>query len=477
MRALPALACLAFFFSVSFARAAMAGDEIAVGADQRTALQLTVYEQNLALVADRRTVNLDEGLNRVAFLAVSAELDPDSVVLDEAAGEPLHLVEQRYVKDLLTPNALLAASVGHDVRIAIRDPRTGEDHIEPATVLSAAGGIVLKLGDRIETGLPGRLVYAAIPPGLRDKPTLVLTLRGAKRGTLPLELSYLTAGLGWSANYVAELDPGDKKLALSGRASVTNTSGVSYPKASLTLVAGTLHRVARFAQPGVTMRAMPALAAGAAAPAPLPRAEGLSEYYRFAIPRAIDLGDHETVQLALLEAPAVPVAKEYRIEDEPQVMYMAGGEPTPLKVLVRLSFENSKSAGLGTPLPQGTVRVYRRGEDGALAFLGEDDIDATAAGRPVRLTLGEAFDVSAERRQTAAQRPNDKSYDASEEITLRNAKKESVAVTILETLPGDWRILEESAPHEKASSSTASWRLEIPAGGERKLTYRVLTRS
>ena len=471
---LPLLAVPLCFFLANAALAAE--DELTVTDAGRTALALTIYEQNLALVQDRRTVTLSQGLNRLAIVAVSAQLNPDSVLVAQPTGEPLRLIEQRYVRDLLTPAALLAASVGHEVRIAIRDPRTGEDRIEQATVLSAAQGVVLKTGDRIETTLPGRLVFASVPPDLREKPTLVLSLDSPKGGALPLELSYLTSGLEWSANYIAELAADETKLALAGRASVANASGASYPKARITLVAGTLHRVSQTVPLG-GMAPRPAPMMAAAAPARLPEAQPLSEYYRFPIAREISLGDRETIQLALLEAPSVPVKKEYRLEDAAPVMRAEASEPTPLKIQVRLSFENDTSAGLGAPLPSGDVRIYRRGTDGTLAFLGEDGIDATAAGRPVRLTLGEAFDVTAERRQTSAARPSDKSYEASEEITLHNAKDTSVTVTLLESLPGDWRILEESDPHEKASASTARWKLEIPAKGERKLSYRVLSRS
>ncbi len=453
--------------------AAAADDEVSVASDQQTALALTVYEQNLALVQDRRTVPLKDGLNRIAFAGVSAQLLPESVLLDQLGGDPLRFVEQRYEKDLLTPSALLAASVGHEVRIAIRNPQTGEERIEQATVLSAAQGVVLRIGDRIETTLPGRLVFSALPPGLRDKPTLVLALLSSKAGARPVELSYLTGGLGWSANYVAELDAGETRLSLVGRASVENASGASYPRAHLTLVAGTLNRVAR--APLALARALPGVGAAMAAPPPLPSAEALGDFYRFALPREISLGERETIQLALLEAPAVPVKKEYLLSDEAPVTSTAASEPAPVGIAVRFSFENDKASGLGTPLPQGIVRVYRHGAEGAIAFLGEDDIAATPAEKPVKLTLGKAFDVTAERLQTSASRPSDKSYEASEEITLHNAKETPVTVTVVETLPGDWHILQESDPHEKASASAARWHLDVPAKGTRKLSYRVLT--
>jgi hypothetical protein len=158
------------------------------------------------------------------------------------------------------------------------------------------------------------------------------------------------------------------------------------------------------------------------------------------------------------------------------VTTVSNGEPTPLRIAIRLNFENANAPGLGAPLPQGVVRVYARGADGALALVGEDRMAATAAGKPVTLTLGQAFDVTAERRQTSASRPCQGSFEAAEEIVLRNAKKTPVTVTVVELLSGDWRILEESDAHEAADAGAARWHLEVPALGERKLAYRVLTR-
>lgn len=468
---------LVAIFALLMSAAAAADDELSVPPEQQTGLALTVYQQDLALVQDRRMVNLTEGLNRIAFAAVSAQLRPETVWAEGVGGDPLQLVEQRYDHDLLTARALLDASVGHEIRIAIRNPQTGDERVEKATVLAAAEGVVLKIGDRIETTPPGRLIYASVPSNLRQRPTLVLALTSLRAGETPVELSYLTGGLSWAANYVAELDTGEDKLALIGRASVSNATGANFAKAHLTLVAGTLNRVS---EPGALQRAEPrmgmamAMDSGARVPVP-PAPESLADYYRFAFDREIRLGDRETIQLPLLEAAAVPVEKQYWLA-EPALLGAASDESFPLRIDIRLSFKNDKAAGLGMPLPGGVVRVYQRAGDGALAFLGEDTMAGTPADKPVKLTLGQAFDVTAERRQTSFAHPAEKSTEAGEEVTLHNAKDKPVTVTVVETIPGDWRILDESDPHEKATGSSARWRIEVPAKGTRKLTYHVQTR-
>jgi hypothetical protein len=452
--------------------------ERTVSPDQQTALTLTIYQSNLALVQDRRTVALGEGPNRISFEGVSAQLRAETVVLEGGTNEPLELIEQRYYANVISPQELLVASVGHQVRVAIVNPKTGDERIETATVLSATDGLVLKMGDRIETQPSGRLIYDSIPANLRERPTLVLTLNSAKGASPSLTLGYLTGGLAWSANYVAELDASETNLSLSARASITNDSGAAYRNARLTLVAGNPNRVAEARPLEAFQRvASPAFASGKLVSEPAsPGAEAISEFYRYTIDRQISLGERETVQLALLDASAVPVKKEYFLNDSAPVTAPVGSEPTPVPVTARLNFENKKSSALGTPLPGGIVRVFERGPDGASVFLGEDRIAETPVDRPVKVTLGQAFDVTAERRQTNVARPTDRSFEASEEITLHNAKDKPVTVNVVESFPGDWSILEESESHEKASSSAALWRVELPANSVRKLTFRVESR-
>ncbi len=300
---------------------------------------------------------------------------------------------------------------------------------------------------------------------------MLTSLRG---GETPIAISYLTGGVTWSANYVAELNETDNKMTLSGRASVANASGIDYRKAQLTLVAGSLNRVPEAPQPPrpEPRMAMMAAAAAPSSPAPVP----LGDYYRFALDRQISLGDHETVQLALLQAAAVTVKKSYWLTDSAPVTASATTAATPVKVDVRLDFDNKKAAGLGMPLPSGVVRVYQRGSDDTTAFLGEDRIASTAVDKPVTLTLGQAFDVTAERRQTSFAHPNDKSFEAGEEITLHNASDKPVTVTVVETIPGNWTIVEQSDPHQKVGAAEAQWHIDVPAKAIHKLSYRVVSR-
>ena len=234
--------------------AATLEEKTSVQADQRD-LALTIYNDDLALVKDQRKVGLAADLNKLAWRDVSAQIRPETALLrnlNEAGG--LHLLEQNFDFDVLTPQKLLEKNVGNVVTVIKTNPATGAEVRETATVLAANAGVVLKFGDRIETGVPGRLAFSSVPDNLRDRPTLVMLVDNAKAGVANLELSYLTGGLSWRADYVAELSANEEKMDINAWVTLTNQSGVSYPNAKLQFVAGDVNRVRERDRPEMTMR-------------------------------------------------------------------------------------------------------------------------------------------------------------------------------------------------------------------------------
>jgi hypothetical protein len=219
-----------------------------------------------------------------------------------------------------------------------------------------------------------------------------------------------------------------------------------------------------------------------AAPAPMAQ-ESLFEYHLYTLQRPTTLADNQTKQVALLNASAVPVRKELLVSGSDFYYRASVGEiGHKLKAGVYLQFDNREAARLGLPLPKGVVRVYKRDSAGHAQFVGEDRIDHTARNETVRLHLGEAFDVTADKKQTDFRRrePNNRASTVGEsayEIVLRNAKTEAVTVTVREPVPGDWTMLDESHRHTKLAAGTAEWTLSVPAGGSTTLRYRVLVRS
>ncbi|BCR06723.1 DUF4139 domain-containing protein [Desulfuromonas versatilis] len=451
--------------------------------EKRTTLEdqqqvaVTIYNEDLALVRDQRRVVLDKGENLLAFREVSALIRPETALLRSLSHpEGFFLVEQNFDFDLLTPQKLLEKYVGRSVQVVRSHPQTGAERFEEARVLAAAGGVVLQIGERIETGIPGRLVYPDVPANLRDRPTLVTRLNSGSERPQQLELAYLTGGLSWQADYVAELSPADDQLDLSGWVTLTNRSGTSYRQARLQLVAGDVHRARDELRPVPAAR-FQTLAAEAAAPKMAE--EALFEYHLYTLERPTTIAENQTKQVALLGASGVPVTKELLLQGSDYYYSGSFGElGRKLKVGVFVEFENREQASLGMPLPRGIVRVYKQDSSGGAQFVGEDRIDHTPKNEKVRLKLGEAFDVTADKTQTdfkklAGSGRYNYIFESAYRIELKNAKPEQVTVKVAEPMPGDWEMVSESHPHRKPAAGTAVWEIPVPAEGKAVLEYRV----
>ena len=447
-------------------------------ADQRE-VAVTIYNDNLALVKDMRRVQLPTGATSLAFRDVSAKMRSETALLRSvSAPAGLTVWEQNLDFDLLTPQKLLEKYVGQNVQVVRTNPANGQETAETATVLAANSGVVLKIGPRIETGLPGRIVFGDVPANLRDRPTLVMSLDNTTAAAQDLELSYLTAGLGWKADYVVELSAKEDKLDISGWVTLTNTSGASYRNAKLQLVAGDVNQVQpepRALGRTVVMAAAPMAKAAVAE-------ESLFEYHLYTLARPTTVAENQTKQVALLSGTGVSARRELLLRGNDYYYQSSYGDlGQKMKISAYLEFDNTEASRLGMPLPKGVVRVYKKDSGGNAQFIGEDRIDHTPKNEVVRLKLGNAFDVTADKKQTDFKKLNGTGkfntvLESAYEIVVKNAKKEAVTVTVQEPIPGDWQLLNSSHPVTKASSNTAVWKLTVPAEGRTTLAYRAVIR-
>lgn len=447
--------------------------------DDQTAVAVTIYNEDLALVKDRRQLELPVGGLDLAFRDVSARIQPETALLRGLTeGANLKVIEQNFDFDLLTPGKLLEKYVGRPVGVIKVHPTTGEETEEEALVLAVTEGTVLRIGDRIETGQPGRIVFRELPPNLRDRPTLIMKLDNGLAGPQELELSYLTAGLSWKADYVGELAADDSHLDLTGWVTLNNTSGTAYRDAQLQLVAGDVNRVRDLPSPAMQKEGMRMMAAAA----PMMEEEALFEYHLYSLARPTTIADNQSKQVALLAAQGIPARKELIFKGNDYYYRAQQGEiGVKLKASVFLEIDNREEANLGLPLPKGVVRIYKKNSQGTAQFVGEDRIDHTPKNETLRLKLGEAFDVTADKTQTdfvklSGTGPWQYQFETAYRLRLRNAKPEAITVKVREPIPGDWKILESSHPHQKVSANLAEWEIKIPAEGETVLTYRVRVR-
>lgn len=434
---------------------------------------VTVFTGGFGQVWERRPLTPQAGPRDLVLDGISHRTLAESLRLAGDGGD-IAVQSLSLSRNLLTPRALLERFLGKEVGVVKVHPTTGEEKIEKATVLSVQNGVVLRMGGRIETGMPGRLVFPDDLGGLSARPVLTarITAGAAARG---LTLTYLTEGLSWATDYTAVVAPDGGRVSLTGWASVQNDTGVAMDAARLRLVAGEVNR-AMGTQPmaKAPRTMMMAEARGAAADAALPVREAQGAVHVYTLAGAQTLAAGERKQVALLGPVEVPVSETLLSLGHPQVFGPVPGDQAPDHPQVRLSFDNKSLVAGGLPLPRGVVRAYRTGADGQPLFAGSDRISDTPDGGRVVVTLGRAFDVTVKREQTAFKRldAQGRNVEAAFKITVANGRAKPARVRIAEVLPGDWTITENSLVHER-SGDRARWLVEVPGKGELVLTYKV----
>lgn len=445
-------------------------------AAQRENVSVTVYNSNLGLVREQRTLQLGSGRVALAFEDVSAHIQPASVHLTALGAEgELTVLEQNYRYDLLTPSALLEKYVGRQISLARYDQTTGADVVRSAEVLGTANGPVLRVGGEILSPLPGeRLSFPALPPDLLARPTLFWLL-DSTRPEQRVEVTYLTGNLSWHADYVLVLDSAGTRAELSGWVTLENQSGASYLNAKLQLVAGEVHRAPPPAPPPMPVLQSAGRLGGAHAASF--RQEALLEYHLYDLQRPTDLLDKEQKQLSLLEPRSVPVEKKLmlRSQDGPQPRVRRPGAKQSVSVVAIV--QNREDSGLGLPLPAGVVRAYQADSAGAQQMVGEDSIEHTPRDERLEIELGKAFDVVAERRWLS-QRQIERCVTDNEWLTeLRNHKDTAVTVEVVEQARGEWSVRDATHPAEQRDATTFAFSVPVPARGTSQLRYHVRQRT
>ena len=434
-----------------------------------SALRLTVYGNGLTLVDEARTLVPGNGttlrLDKVGPMMIA-----DSVRVD--LGDKVEVREIALDSDILTHRALLERALGKSVKLVRTNPATGAETVEEAQVLSVAQGLVLRVGDRIETDPPGRIVFSDVPTDLHAAPTLSLSLSKPLTEPTAARLAYLTNGLTWNAVYTAVLNPAHDNLDLTAWAKVQNNAGTDFGAALVSLVAGDVERESPQVRGKILMRAEAAMASDSSGG---PSRSELSAFHMYKMPEPVTLKDKETRQLRLLSADGVVSRRVLEFRSGAPVFGAVRGNGEPQPVRQRIVIVNDVASHLGVPLPAGLVRAYVRDDEGALRFIGEDSIANTPLAQEVALDLGNAFDVTVERTQTDFRRVGDRVTETAFSLKVRNGGTKAATVKVVEDIAGDWEILSESLTHERDGIG-AQWMVAVPAESAVDLTYRVRVR-
>ncbi|MGH7409062.1 MAG: DUF4139 domain-containing protein, partial [Candidatus Methylomirabilales bacterium] len=468
---------VSLLFLPNAALAAGAGSPLAVTQDQQRAVALTVYNGNLGLVKDLRELSLPPGVHAVQFMDVAAQINPTTVHLKSLTDPAtLRILEQNYEYDLLNPHKLLDKYVGKVVKLVDHRIGTGEEILVDALLLSTNGGPIFQIDGQIHLQHHGRVILPALPADLIARPTLVWLLENGRNGRHRVEASYLTGGLTWRADYVLVLDPKEAGGDLTGWVTLDNRSGATYREATLKLVAGDIHRAPEASR----LREVMAKAADAPTAEAARREfveQGFFEYHLYTLQGRTTVKQNQTKQLNLLQATGIPLTKHLIYYGADQYYRNAYGVPiSNQKVGVYLEVNNTKAHRLGLPIPKGVLRVYKADGEGSLQFVGEDTVPHTPKDERVKIKMGEAFDLVAERVQRDFRKLAPGLYEVEWEVALRNHKEEPVTVTVIEPVPGDWQVLAASHSAEKIEAHTLRFQVPVAKGGTAKLNYRVRIR-
>jgi len=426
-------------------------------------VSVTVYNANLGVIREIRTLNFEKGLGKISFIDVPTQIDPTSVgfeLLDKK--KSVSILEQNYAYDLVSPEKIYTKYIDKEIDIIDK-----EGQIFSGTLLSFSGGsaVLQDQSGKIQIIQMSQIVnvdFPELPEGLITRPTLFWLYSSDFTGETKCNVSYQTSGLGWTAEYVGILSEDEKNLGWTGWSSITNNSGATYFDATLKLVAGDIHRAPKkrgIGRPEYEMLSM-STAKGAAF-----EEKEFFEYHLYTLPRKATIADREIKQIALFNPTSTEVSKEYYYEPEKNAK----------KVRVALKFENSKVSGLGIPLPAGRARIFKADSDGSMILLGEDRIDHTPKDETVKLTVGYAFDITAEQKIVNYEKLSDRVEERTYAIELRNHKGTDVTITVDKKLYGDWEIKNQSHPFDKIDANTAQFKISVSAHGKEKVTFSVRT--
>ena len=471
---------------ISFSAAAFAADPA-----------LTIYNQNFAVIREILPLDLKTGNNTVSFAGVTTQLEPDSVILRDPAGRrAVQVLEQNYRNDAVSQERLLTLFEGKTIEFQVRNAdgsvrtirgkivRSG--NFQPQTNYAAARQVaqpIVEVDGKLQFSLPGTPIFPTLGDDTIVKPALDWVLYSAQPAKFDAELSYISQGLTWSADYnVVAPETGDT-MDVVGWVTLDNQSGKQFDRAHIKLMAGDVNKV----QPQGRMNAQFGLGgAGGGIGPPQVTEKTFEDYHLYSLPTPTTLHDRETKQVEFIRAAGVQSKRLYVYDgmqnnqswtnQDLRQIQQFGTQSNP-HVWIMREFVNTTANHLGMPLPKGRVRFYRRDQDGQVEFTGENEIDHTAKDETVRVYTGNAFDLTGERRQVKFQSQNPYGgsgfVDESFEIKLRNHKKEAATVRVIEHLYrwSNWAITQESMAHRQTDSRTIEYEVTLQPDEEKTVTY------
>jgi len=445
--------------------AAATDNSLKVSAQQRDQLSLTLYNQNLGLVRETRQLPILKPQQSVLIEDVSAQLQPETLQLKNAG----QITEQNHNTDLLSYHRLLQHYLGKTLQLAEQNPATGAEQSSTVRLMALQGNqALIERNNQIES-LPlnnqRRFIFPAQPDNLTISPSISFRSQGTEQAN-KAEISYLTGGLSWQMDYVLELNKAGDSASLNGMATLRNNTGSSFPQAQISLLAGQINQPARPIQRKAERAMMSAMAMDAGT---APAREQLQDFHLYNLPQPVDLLNNQQKQVSLFSSSQIGVERIHQLSLP--VYAQPQAERKQINPSVQLKFTNSKSNGLGEPMPAGAIRVFSPDNSNQSQFIGGSRIGNQARNNNVYVQLGTAFDVTVDQQQTRFEKTFD-GVRVDQKLTLRNSAQQPAKLRLSTQFHKRWQISNNSHPY-KTNGNAAVWQLTLPADSTTEVTFQV----
>jgi hypothetical protein len=456
---------------------------LAAAASAETAL--TIYNRDLAVVRETLPLALKAGENTITFDRATAHAQPDSVVLRDPAGKArFAILEQSYRNDPVGKWLLLHHFEGRTVDFRTVYP-DGRVETFPGKIIRSGhvpgmehGDPIIEVDGKLRFQLPGEPLFPALADSSILRPTLGWRIAADEPVSFDAQLSYLSNGFEWQADYNLVAPENSGPVTLSGWITLKNQSGTGFEQAKVKLVAGDVNIIAP--SPRLAKGMMQAEAMDMAAPRVEEKA--FDDFHLYTLPLPLTIRDRESKQVEFIRSPRVMARKSYVYDGAAMPGFGGGPVLHPLEnrefskdVAVRWEFRNDEESGLGRPLPAGRIRIYRTDDaDGNLEFVGENQIGHTPRNEELRIHTGNAFDLVGGRRITGFQsRERENRMSESVEVKLRNRSKEPRTITVREHLWrwSNWEIQDPSMEFRKTDDRTIEFEVPVQPDEEKTITY------
>lgn len=306
------------------------------------------------------------------------------------------------------------------------------------------------------------ITFNEIPEVLRKNSFISFAIESDKAKKEKYEISYLTRGLNWNANYIAEYNPDKNIINLQGFFNIDNNDDISYKDVNVRFIAGEINQ--QVVYDNLLYSAPRSLAT---------RDEGyynktiepesMGTYYAFQYPEKITIEERQKKSFIFLnnnniKVKSKKVLKTYRGDFEDNFVNI-------------IEFENKKENNLGIPLPNGVISVYQN-INNFKDFAGESKINNTPEGETIQLTIAKDFDLLGKTTVLNEIRLNDVQTEIELEIILKNRKNKNENVEVIANLGRMFEIVSSSEKYEKIDKSNIKFNLNLDKNSDKKINLK-----